>query len=124
MRRRGRGSFAWGHVRPTGPVNCLVYRWATRGSAPRPPDAVSALEAPEPLGPVRVDARRVRLTVERRAIGVERETALPHSTIAPAFIGAANVLARLPPADVALEEQVCDLGVPLGGLLRRRMREV
>jgi len=60
------------------------------------------------LGPVRVNARCVLLAVERGAIHREGKAAVSYRTLAPAPVGRAHVLARLPPGHPAVEERVGD----------------
>src|SRR4051812_333727 len=68
----------------------------------------SSRQSAYPLCPVGVDGRRVLLTLERRAIGREAQIALLRRAVRPAQIRAANVLARLPPAHVAVDELVSE----------------
>jgi hypothetical protein len=48
----------------------------------------------------------VFLSIERRAVAPESETALRRLALPPSRIGVTNVVARLPPAEIALEELV------------------
>src|SRR3954471_13642752 len=58
-------------------------------------------------GPHRVDLCRLVLAVERRPVALEGETTLRRLTLLPARVCAMDRLARLAPADPALDELVC-----------------
>src|SRR4051794_41258304 len=58
------------------------------------------------MRPARVDASGVYLAVERGAVAPEGETALPRLAGPPAFVRRVDVLTRLAPEHVALDEPV------------------
>src|SRR5439155_20169861 len=67
---------------------------------------VSGAERADALCPVRVDARCLLLAVERGAIADEGQCALRPCTSRPPPVGAADVLAGLPPRQPAVDERV------------------
>jgi hypothetical protein len=60
-----------------------------------------------------VVARRVVLAIECCAIAREREAAIGFVAVPPALVGAANVVARVAPADPAVHEVLDERENPL-----------